>query len=114
MTVEEVADILGLEFLAGKGEASHQVTGGYCSDLLSDVMANAREGDLWLTLQAHMNVVAVATLVKLAGVVVTGGREVEPRVVAKAEEKGVCLLRSARPTFELAGALWELLKKEGR
>ena len=62
MTVRTVADSLGLQVAAGASKLDNVVRGGYASDLLSCVMAGAHKGDAWVTLQAHMNVVAVATL----------------------------------------------------
>lgn len=111
MTVGEFADAMGLTVLAGRAHLEREVTGGYCSDLLSDVMANAQEGDVWFTIQAHMNVVAVAVLVRVSAVVVTGGREVEQRVIERAEEKGLCLLATSKRTFDVAGALWALVPR---
>ena len=54
------------------------VEGGYVSDLLSDVIAGAQEGDLWVDLQIHQNIVAVAVLKDLAGILIVGGRNPAP------------------------------------
>ena len=62
MTVRELAAALDLSTLTGQGHLDREVTGGYASDLLSCVMAGARAGDVWVTLQGHANVVAVASL----------------------------------------------------
>ncbi|MCX6555994.1 MAG: hypothetical protein NTW95_00945, partial [Candidatus Aminicenantes bacterium] len=67
MMVKEVAEKLGLKILSVG--ADQQVTGGYVSDLLSDVIANAEEGSLWITVQRHLNIIAVAQLKKLAGII---------------------------------------------
>ena len=84
------------------------VEGGYVSDLLSDVIAGAKEGDLWITLQLHQNMVAVAFLNNLAGIVIVGGREPDPDTLKKAEEQGVPIMVSSMPTYELAGKLYEM------
>ena len=79
MTVRELAAALDLSVLTGNDHLDREVTGGYASDLLSCVMAGARAGDVWVTLQAHANVVAVASLLTLAAVVITEGVRTQPR-----------------------------------
>ena len=108
MTVREVAEKLGLKVLAGVS-LDRVVTGGYCSDLLSDVMARAKEGNAWLTIQTHKNIVAVAVLTGVAAVVVTGGRSPDAETLAKAVEEGVPILASEATSFEVAGKLYGLL-----
>jgi len=65
--------MLGCTVEAGSGGLDNDVKCGYASDLLSDVMAHAGEGDIWVTVQAHQNIVAVATLAELSAVIVAGG-----------------------------------------
>ena len=62
------------------------------SDLLSDVMANAQDGDVWVTLQKHVNIVAVAQLKNLAAIVVVNGREPDADTRARAAEHGVAIV----------------------
>jgi len=108
MKLKEIADKLELTCRTPGANLEIEVGGGYASDLLSDVMAHSRAGDLWLTLQAHPNIVAVATLRELAGIVVVGGREPETDTIAKAQQEGIPILVSRRPSFDLAGRLYEL------
>jgi len=107
MTLGELVEELKLDVRTASAEMDRTVEGGYVSDLLSDVIANAKEGDLWLTLQLHQNIVAVAFLNNLAGVVIVGGREPEPDTLKKAEEQGVPIMVSQAPSYELAGMLYE-------
>ncbi len=106
MRLSEVARVLGLELRCGSLES--EVRGGYVSDLMSDVIAHAEAGDLWLTVQVHANIVAVAAMKELAGVVLVGGRQPEAETLRKAEAKKVTLLVSRLPAFELAGRLYQL------
>jgi len=108
MTLGEVADALKLEIRTGGADTDRTVEGGYVSDLLSDVIAGSKEGDLWITLQIHQNIVAVAFLNNLAGIVIVGGREPDPDTLRKAEEQGVPIMVSTMPTYELAGKLYEM------
>ena len=88
--------------------ADVEVTGGYASDLLSDVLANAPRNGVLVTIQVHMNVLAVAAHAGLAAVVFAAGRAPEPPVRAKAVEEGIPLLRSTASAFDIVGELFAL------
>jgi DRTGG domain-containing protein len=83
-------------------------TGGYSSDLLSCVMAGAKKGNLWITLQAHLNIVAIAALNELAAIIITENAQPDADSIAKANQQGVILLSTPQPTYEVNGKLWEL------
>lgn len=108
MRLNELIDKLDLSVRTGKSNLDREVTGGYASDLLSDVLAHSREGNLWITLQLHQNIVAVASMKDLAGIVLVNGREPEQETVEKAGKEGVVIMVSEMPTFELVGKLYEL------
>jgi hypothetical protein len=108
MTLEEIARRLAFEIQTTPGRLNADVTGGYACDLLSYVMANAREGQLWLTIQGHPNIVAVASLVGLSGIVVVEGAKVEPATIEKANAEGIPIFRTLLTTYAVAGRLWEL------
>ncbi|MBT9164266.1 MAG: hypothetical protein DDT22_00130 [candidate division WS2 bacterium] len=105
MLLREVIDSLNLQVLS-KGNLEVEVRSGIVSDLLSYVMGNAKEGDLWLTIQTHMNVVAVASLCKVAAVIVTSNLEVNEEVINKAQEEGITILKSSLSSYELSGNLY--------
>jgi len=106
--LSEIMQKLEFEVKAGDQYLSNEVRGGYASDLISDVIANAQEGDLWVTLQTHQNTVAVASMKGLAGIVFVNGRQPEPDTLEKAREESIPLLVSALPAFELIGRLYNL------
>lgn len=108
MTVQEIVSRLGLEVIAGTDGLQRNITGGYGADLLSNVMGRAESGSVWVTMQGHQNVVAVASLVGLAAVVIAGAAPVEPQAVEKARKEGVVLLTTALPAFEVIGRLYGL------
>ena len=85
-----------------------EVTGGYASDLLSDVLANSEEGNLWITLQIHQNIVGVASMKDLAGIILVNNREPEPETLEKAELEKLPIMVTEMPTFELVGKLYSL------
>ena len=109
MTVSQVIQKMGLKVLSSGSDP--EVTGGYASDLLSDVIANAEEGALWITVQRHMNIVAVAQLKKVAGIVLTRGLQPDPAILEKAGQEGISVLQSDEDSFTVSGKLYLLLKK---
>jgi hypothetical protein len=109
MNLETIVQTLHLEVKTGGEKLGVEVRGGYCGDLLSDVMANSREGDLWITRQIHQNIIAVASLKDLAGIVLVRGAEPAVDTLEKARKEKVPLLVSELPAFELAGSLYRMI-----
>ena len=87
--------------------AEVELSGCYISDLLSDVLAHAQPGVIWVTIQTHRNVVSVASMKDIAAVLFTCGRKPEQAVIAEADEKGIMLLSTPLTTYEAAGKLWK-------
>lgn len=114
MTVNEAARMLEATIVTGAALGERVVTGGYASDLLSDVMAHAQEGDLWVTLQRHVNVVAVAHLKGLAAVVLVNGRQPEADAVRRAVDEQVVMLSTPLPAFDAVGRLYAAGIRGGR
>lgn len=110
MTVREIADALGLTVFSGEKGLDREVTGGYASDLLSDVMGFAREGQLWITLQTHRNIMGVASLKDLAAIILVKGFKPDAEAVAGSEDEGIPILGSDMQAFELSGKLYELFR----
>lgn len=109
MNLKKIIDRLDLKVFTLNLPLEGQVTGGYTSDLLSDVMANAREGNLWITLQIHPNIVAVGKLKELAGIILVNGRQPEEETRQKAEEENLPLLGTEDNSFVISGKLYALL-----
>jgi predicted transcriptional regulator len=105
MKLSDLATRLDLKVYTGEGGLGRSVGGGYAGDLLSDVMAHGRKDDLWVTIQVHPNIVAVAVLKELAGIVLTNGRKPAQETVERAEKEGVPLLGTPVSAYELAGRL---------
>ena len=87
--------------------AEVELSGCYISDLLSDVLANAQPGVLWVTIHVHRNVVSVASMKDITAVLFTCGRKPESDIIAEAAEKGIMLLSTPMTTYETAGKLWK-------
>jgi hypothetical protein len=105
MKLTDLATRLDLKVYTGETGLDRHVGGGYAGDLLSDVMAHGRKDDLWVTIQVHPNIVAVAVLKELAGIVLANGREPAAETVERAEREGVPILGTPVNAYELAGRL---------
>jgi hypothetical protein len=109
MTLQELITKLNLTVLTTPRDFNTVMPqGGYVSDLLSCVIAGAEPGNVWVTLQAHMNVVAVAALRDVSVVIITENAQPEAAVIEKADQQNVILLATSEPSYEIVGKLWEL------
>ncbi len=90
------------------GVADREVNGGYCSDLLSDVLGNAKQGNIWVTNQKHQNCVAVASLLGISSIIIAGGVEPDENTIEKAVAEEIPLFTSSDQAFDVVGKLYEL------
>ncbi len=109
MTLRTLVDTLHLSVHCGAEKLGQEVSGGYAGDLLSDVIAHSAAGNIWVTMQAHVNIVAVAVLKDLAGIVIVQGKAPAEDTLAKAREQKVAILVSDLPAFETIGRIHTLL-----
>jgi len=109
MKVSELIEKLGLTVFTGAVGVEREIAGGYTSDLLSDVMGNAKEGNVWITLQNHMNVIANASLKELACIILVKGVTPAPEIIEKAIAEEIPVLGSNENTFNLNGKIYALL-----
>ena len=108
MTIREAASILNAEIIHDEFEDS-ELSGAYTSDLLSDVMAYAKDGGALITIQAHKNTVAVATLVDITAIIICNNRPLPEDMIASAKEKGIAILLTRQNQFTVSGKLYGLL-----
>ncbi|HON18275.1 MAG TPA: DRTGG domain-containing protein [Salinivirgaceae bacterium] len=111
MTVNDIKEKLNLTVYAGAAGLNREVTGGYVSDLLSDVMGHSSEGQIWITLQTHKNIIAIASLKELAGIILVQGFEPDADTQKQAEDEQIPILGTHLSTFEISGKLYNLLHK---
>lgn len=110
MKIADIITKMNLTVYSGGNGLSREVKGAYVSDLLSDVMGNAREGQLWITLQSHKNIIAVASLKELAGIILVKGIKPDQDTIIKSEEEDLPVLGINMDTFNVAGKLYEILQ----
>lgn len=108
MQVREVIETLGLKLMTHEVPVDVDVIGGYASDLLSNVMGQAAPGMIWVTMQGHQNIAAVASLIGLSAVIVAGDAPIEEYTLKKAEQNDVLILATSLPAYDVIGKLYEL------
>ncbi|MDR0375176.1 MAG: hypothetical protein LBH85_05570 [Treponema sp.] len=111
MTIREIAEALGAEIAQSEFEDA-ELTGAYTSDLLSDVMANAHDGGALITIQAHKNTVAVASLVDISVIVVCNSRPLPIDMLEAAKAQGIAVIRTRENQFTVSGKLYKALNAE--
>lgn len=111
MKVKDLVEQLNLKVLAGANGLDREIDGCYISDLLSDVMGNAQEGNIWITLQTHKNVMAVASLKEIACIILVKNLTANEDTVNQSNEEGLPLLQTSLPTYEIAGKIYNLIEK---
>ena len=109
MKVNELVERLGLKVLSGEKGLDREIDGCYISDLLSDVMGNAMEGNIWITLQTHKNVMAVASLKELACIILVKNLMPNDETIEQSNDEDLPILQTSLPTYEIAGLVYNLL-----
>ena len=112
MKITDIIQPLDLKILSGQNGLSNEIKGAYVSDLLSDVIGNAKEGEIWITLQTHQNIIAVAALKDISGIIIVKGAGPEFDTIDKSNIENIPVMVTELDTFTIAGRLFELLKKE--
>ena len=109
LTLSLLVEKLNLQVGCGEEKLSREVLGGYVGDLLSDVIANSKEGDIWITRQSHQNIIAVASLKEHVGIILALGKEPDTETLEKASSEGIPIMMSSLSGFELSGKVYELM-----
>ena len=105
MLVNELIPLIEAENLTPAVSADREVTCGYVCDLLSWVMSHGDSGMAWVTVQTHLNVIAVASLMEMAAVIIPEGIEMEAPSLEKAREEGINVLQTKLTAYEICARL---------
>ena len=101
MRVTELAERIGAEIIEA-GHPNADITAAYTSDLLSDVIAHAPADSIWITIQAHLNSIAAATVAGAKAILIAHNRPVPEEMAAAARREGIALLRSQEDQYTLS------------
>lgn len=108
MKLSDIVKGLNLSVKAGRTLPDREVTGGYAGDMLSDVLAHSRKGDIWVTLQVHLNIIPVASMKELAGIIIVNDRSPDEETLRKAEEENIPVMGTRMNTFQVVTGLYKL------
>lgn len=112
MNLENIVKALDLKVRCAEDSLTNAVNGGYTGDLLSDVMANSHEGDIWITRQIHQNIIAVASLKEHAGIILVNSYEPNPDTLEKAEKEKIPIMVSDLSAFDISGMIYKLMESK--
>ncbi|OHD20855.1 MAG: iron-sulfur binding hydrogenase [Spirochaetes bacterium GWB1_59_5] len=109
MKLSDLSALFGFEAVF-PAEGTTAIVDAYTSDLLSDVMAKAAEGSVLITIQAHKNTIAVASLIGIRAIVICNERAVPDDMVAAAKDEAIAIYRTTKTQFEVSGLLYRELR----
>lgn len=109
MKVNDVVKGLDLQVFSGEKGLDHEVTGGYTSDLLSDVMGHADAGKIWITIQTHKNIMAIASLKDISAIIIIAGEKPGDDTIEQSNIEGIPILGTSIRSYEISGKLFNLL-----
>lgn len=108
LSVRNLVNDLGFKLMTHSTNLNKEITGVYCCDLLSWVMSHAKRGDVWITVQTHTNIVAVASLLEIGCIIIPEGIEIDEETIEKANEEGINILSTTLNNYEIFLKLYEL------
>lgn len=112
MTVRELVEKTNLKVYSGENGLNNEISGGYTCDLLSDVMGHAEAGNVWVTLQTHKNVMAIASLKELAAIIMVKGSKPDDDTLLQSNEENIPILGTDLQEFEISGIVYKLIAKQ--
>ncbi len=111
MNLAVLSQKLNLRVRSGEHVLNREVSGGYVGDLLSDVIANSKKNDVWITCQLHPNIIAVSALKEHAGIILVLGKEPGRETLESASREEIPVLVTTLSGFEVAGRIYNLIKE---
>lgn len=108
MKLTDIVEQLDLTVQTGANFLDREVRGGYVSDMLSDVLTHASKDDIWITVQIHLNIMAIAGMKELAAIIIVNSRQPDEETLRKANEEKLPVLGTDMNAFQVAGQLYQL------
>lgn len=105
--LKDIVDRFRLAVIYGESLLDREITGGYVSDILSDVLTYAEPGNIWVTRQIHLNIVPIASARDISAIIIVSGRQLDPETLAKAKSENLPILGTPINAFQLVGKLYQ-------
>ena len=106
MKLREVREILDAEVIVGQDLLDMEVKTAFGADMMSDVLAFAKQGSLLITGLTNPQVIRTSEILDIAGIIIVRGKIPPPETVKLAEELRIPILRTQYILFETAGRLY--------
>lgn len=108
MKTNDIEKIDGIE-AAYTGYEIEEIVTGFTSDLLSDVMGNADEDSVLITIQAHKNTIACCSLAGITAVIICSGRKIPEDMIEAAKDEGIAIFITKENQFQTSSKVHGLL-----
>jgi hypothetical protein len=108
MKLQDIVETLDLNVKSGNVLLDREVAGGYVSDILSDVLAHGESGDIWVTIQIHLNIIPIASMKELAGIIIANDRQPDEETLQKADAENIPVMGTDMSAFQIVGKLYQL------
>lgn len=102
MKVIDVVNLIEGSVLTKDKSPQNNIETGFVGDLLSVVMGKSPSDAAWITIQSHINIVAVATLIEAACIIVTEGYKVDEDAISKADEEAIHIISTKLSSYQVA------------
>lgn len=110
MKLNELLKIKDFKLIGKTYDLALNIKNAYTSDLLSDIMANAKPSGILITIQAHLNTVAVAKLTEQKALIICNNKPLEASFLSKAEFEKIAIFHTAKNQFEASVLVGNFLK----
>lgn len=106
MKINEVVNIIDGKVICGENQLDLDVTKGFASDLMSDVLTLDTDNVLLITGLANLQAVRTAEMSDISAVVIARNKKVSEEMVELAKECNIILIECAGSVFKTAGKLY--------
>lgn len=107
MKMQKLVDDFGFKLVTEGMNLDKEISGLHCCDLLSWVMANAKESEAWITVQTHTNIVAVASLLDLSCLIIPSSIEVDQASIDKAIDQEIPVFSTDEDAYGIFKLFYE-------
>ena len=111
MKVKDLIEKENFNLVTDRKTSDKAICGVYCCDLLSFVMSHASTKNVWITVQTHMNIIAVASLLELGCIIIPESIEIEQETIDRANEEDIPILSTTLNTYQIFCVLYEVDSK---
>ena len=107
LSLKRTIELLEADILVSNGNLDQGIGSVISSDLISDILMYLEEDALLLTALVNQQIIRVADMIDIAGIVFVMGKTPEKSMIEMAEEKNVAISVTEKTLYEASGDLYE-------